>query len=135
MRFQFLFSAALAASLLLPSSITRAQKNAQPAQRNAKPAQKNQAGFPGLISALKKSPGCLGLESARTSSGKNVIFCWFKDKKSVMAWYYSDAHQILMGGSFPGVPTKNLWRTSPMMSARLWRLLRLPSPTSPNLRA
>lgn len=37
------------------------------------------AAFPDLVAALKKSPGCLGVETARTASGKAVIFAWFED--------------------------------------------------------
>src|SRR5688500_7686805 len=48
--------------------------------------------FPDLAGALKSTPGCVGVETARTSSGKQVIFAWFENKKAVMAWYYSDAH-------------------------------------------
>ena len=32
--------------------------------------------FPDLVGALKASPGCLGVETARTGSGKEVIFAW-----------------------------------------------------------
>lgn len=58
-------------------------------------------GFPDLPAALRKSPGCLGVETARTSSGKNVIFAWFEDKKAVEAWYYSDVHRGAMTKFFP----------------------------------
>ena len=52
-----------------------------------------------LPNAIQSSPGCLGVELAQTASGKQVIFAWFE--KAVLAWYYSDAHQMLMkmGGS------------------------------------
>ena len=59
------------------------------------PQQKSQ-GFPDLVSGLKAVPGCLGVETARTASGKNVIFAWFEDKKAVLRWYYSDMHQGAM---------------------------------------
>lgn len=49
-----------------------------------------------LIEGLKATPGCLGTEAAQTQSGKNVIFAWFENKKAVMAWYKSDAHQAAM---------------------------------------
>jgi hypothetical protein len=52
--------------------------------------------FPDLVGALKQTPGCLGVDTAMTSSGKQVIFAWFEDKKAVMAWYYSDAHLASM---------------------------------------
>src|ERR1700724_3222915 len=57
---------------------------------------------PDLVGALKATPGCLGVDSASTSSGKRVIFAWFENKKAVLTWYYSDTHVALMrqlGGS------------------------------------
>lgn len=60
-----------------------------------------QPGFPDLVGGLKKTPGCLGVETARTPSGKQVIFAWFEDKKAVMKWYRSEMHQKLMKDSFP----------------------------------
>src|SRR5262252_1774455 len=60
-----------------------------------------ESGFPDLVAALKATPGCLGVESARTSSGKQVIFAWFEDKKAVLKWYHSDTHQQVMKQFFP----------------------------------
>ena len=60
------------------------------------------AGFPDLVGALKASPGCLGVETARTSSGKNVIFAWFENKEAVRKWYYSDTHLKAMKMGVPG---------------------------------
>jgi heme-degrading monooxygenase HmoA len=59
--------------------------------------------FPDLIGGLQKTPGCLGVETARTASGKQVIFAWFENKKAVMNWYYSDTHLAAMSltGSQP----------------------------------
>src|SRR5690349_20087530 len=56
--------------------------------------------FPDLVGPLKATPGCLGVETSRTASGKLVIFAWFEDKKAVMRWYNSELHQQLvkMGG-------------------------------------
>jgi heme-degrading monooxygenase HmoA len=45
---------------------------------------------------IKKTPGCLGVEMARTFSGKMVIFAWFENKKAVLNWYNSQMHQELM---------------------------------------
>ena len=59
-------------------------------------------GFPDLVKGLKETPGCLGVETARTSSGKNLIFAWFKDKRAALAWYYSDMHKQAMRQFFPG---------------------------------
>jgi hypothetical protein len=61
------------------------------------------AGWPDLVTGLKETPGCLGVETARTQSGKNVIFAWFEDKKAALAWYYSDTHQAVMKRFLPGV--------------------------------
>ena len=56
-----------------------------------------------LPEAIKATPGCLGVETAQTSSGKMVIFAWFENKKAALAWYYSQTHQMLlkMGGGSP----------------------------------
>jgi len=76
---------------------------AAPAATEQKPALAN------LIPALKATPGCLDVETARTSSGKNVIFAWFENRRAVMKWYYSDAHQEVMKSFFPDVePRKPL---------------------------
>ena len=53
-------------------------------------------GGPDLVGALKTTPGCLGVETASTSSGKQVIFAWFENKRAVLTWYYSDTHVALM---------------------------------------
>ena len=58
--------------------------------------------FPDLVGGLKAIPGCLGVETAMTASGKSVIFAWFEDKKAVLRWYYSDMHQQVMKQFFPG---------------------------------
>lgn len=59
-------------------------------------AQSAQRGMPDLIGALKATPGVLGVDAAQTLTGKQVIFAWFENRKAVLAWYYSDAHQALM---------------------------------------
>src|SRR6185295_16489384 len=58
-------------------------------------------GFPDLVGALKATPGCVGVEVARTGSGKQVIFAWFEDKKAALNWYYSDTHQAVIKQFFP----------------------------------
>jgi hypothetical protein len=63
-------------------------------------------GFPDLVGALKSTPGCVGVEVARTGSGKQVIFAWFEDKKAALNWYYSDTHQAAMKQFFPQSPSK-----------------------------
>jgi len=59
-------------------------------------AQNAQAAFPDLAGMLKASPGVLGVEAARTASGKQVIFAWFENKQALLTWYHSEAHQRLM---------------------------------------
>ena len=59
-------------------------------------------GFPDLVAALKATPGCLGVETAKTDSGKQVIFAWFEDKKAALKWYHSDTHQAIIKRFFPG---------------------------------
>jgi hypothetical protein len=63
-------------------------------------------GFPDLVGALKATPGCLGVETARTSSGKQVIFAWFENKKAVLNWYYSDTHRSVQKMFAPGSPAR-----------------------------
>jgi hypothetical protein len=58
--------------------------------------------FSDLVAAIKATPGCLGVETAQTGSGKQVVFAWFEDKKAALKWYYSDTHQALMKQFFPG---------------------------------
>ena len=64
-------------------------------------AQTPSAGFPNVVGALRTTPGCLGVETGQTSSGKQVIFAWFEDKKSLVGWYHSDTHQGAMKTVFP----------------------------------
>lgn len=66
----------------------------------ARPPQGAQ-GFPDLVGALKSTPGCVGVEVARTGSGKQVIFAWFENKKAALNWYYSDTHQSMIKQFFP----------------------------------
>src|SRR5260370_42318609 len=50
-----------------------------------------------LLADLKATPGCLGVETAKTDSGKQVVFAFFENKKAVLAWYNSPTHQKLVG--------------------------------------
>lgn len=58
-----------------------------------------------LIEGLKATPGCIGVETAQSESGKACILAWFQDKASVVAWYNSPLHRRMMsgmgGGSHP----------------------------------
>lgn len=58
--------------------------------------------FPNLQMEIQSTPGCLGVEAAKSTTGKEVIFAWFKDKESILKWYYSEIHQKLMNKTFPG---------------------------------
>jgi hypothetical protein len=53
-------------------------------------------GLPDLIGMLKATPGVLGVDAARTMSGKQVIFAWFENKQAALNWYYSEGHQKLI---------------------------------------
>lgn len=87
-----LIAAALAASSL--AAATPASVAEQPAP--------GQPGFGELlIKAAKASPGCLGIETGRTTDGTRVIFAWFEDKKAIVTWYKSDFHQRAMKSVFP----------------------------------
>ena len=77
-----------------------------PAMLSTTGAQTPPAGFPDLVSGLKATPGCLGVESARTASGKQVIFAWFENKKAALTWYYSDTHRSLQKAFAPGSPAR-----------------------------
>jgi hypothetical protein len=70
-----------------------------------KPADKSPpaGGLLNLPAAIKASPGCLGVELARTAGGKQVIFAWFENKKAALKWYWSNTHQKLMHQGFPNV--------------------------------
>jgi len=61
--------------------------------------------LPDLVGPLKATPGCLGVETARTASGKMVIFAWFEDKQAVMRWYNSEMHRQLMKMAGPPDPS------------------------------
>jgi Antibiotic biosynthesis monooxygenase len=73
--------------------------------------QKTQGSFD-LVGGLKAVPGCLGVETAQTASGKKVIFAWFEDKKAVLRWYESDMHQgamkMLLGDRKPDPPLQGV---------------------------
>src|SRR5919108_523033 len=84
-------------SLIIVGGMALAQSEDKP--KDKQPDMKNMGAA--LIAALKASPGCLGVETARTSSGKDVIFAWFENKKAVLRWYYSEAHQAAIKMAFP----------------------------------
>lgn len=71
------------------------------AQEAPKSSQSTARGYPDLVGGLKAVEGCIGVETARTQGGKNVIFAWFENKDAVKRWYYSDTHRGAMGMFFP----------------------------------
>ncbi len=87
----------LLAAVVLALGAARSDSVAQGKAQHPQPPQ----GFPDLVSGLKAVPGCLGVETAATSSGKQVIFAWFEDKAAVLRWYYSDMHQGVIKMAFP----------------------------------
>lgn len=56
-----------------------------------------------LQEGLKKSDGCIGVDSGQMRSGKTPIFAWFKDVESVKTWYHSEVHRrvVRMAGADP----------------------------------
>lgn len=60
--------------------------------------------FPDLVGGLKATPGVLGVQTATTSSGKQVIFAWFENKAAALRWYYSDTHRGAQNWFFPNRP-------------------------------
>jgi len=88
------------------------QLSAGLAQDKAQAPRNPFAGLPDLVAGLKATPGCLGVETARTASGKQVIFAWFENKKAVLRWYSSETHQKAMKMAFPdhtpGEPLKGV---------------------------
>ena len=81
--------AASVALALVCSWITPALARAQPGH------------FAGVVSAARAWPGCLGVETGQTSSGKQVIFAWFESKKALVGWYHSEVHQKAVKTAFP----------------------------------
>ena len=94
-----LFSLATGALLLIP--VLAAAGAGFPRTAASVPPEQGQDGFPDLVSGLKEIEGCLGVETAQTTSGKNVIFAWFEDKAAATDWYYSEMHQGAMRAFFP----------------------------------
>ena len=65
------------------------------------------AGFPDLVGALKATPGVFGVETARTQSGKQVIFAWFENKKAALTWYIQRHASIAAEGLCSGLAGPN----------------------------
>lgn len=90
MRYRKTLAAALLGGLVLAAGLY--------AQDDAPAKRKQVGGFrlPDLASGLKATEGCLGVELAQTNSKKLCIFAWFENKKAVLRWFYSDAHEGVM---------------------------------------
>jgi hypothetical protein len=71
------------------------------------------AGWPDLVTGLKETPGCIGVETARTQGGKNVIFAWFENREAVIRWYRSDMHRAAMQKFFPNADRRPPLETVP----------------------
>ena len=69
-----------------------------------RPAGAQELGFGDLVGALEAIEGVVGVETAQTSSGKQVIFAWFEDKAAVVRWYYSAMHRGVQDAFFPDRP-------------------------------
>lgn len=67
-------------------------------------AKARQSGMPDLVGGLKSVEGCIGVETAQTSSGKQVIFAWFEDRTAAMRWYDSPMHRGVMKSMTDGGP-------------------------------
>jgi hypothetical protein len=68
---------------------------------HACPCSGPQPRFAALLDAARAHPGCLGVDTVQTTSGKQVIFAWFEDKAALVSWYKSDAHQRAMRVALP----------------------------------
>jgi hypothetical protein len=86
------------AALIFGPTLAAGQASPQTSGQN-RPAS---GGLPDLVGALKATPGCLGVDTARTPGGKQVVFAWFENKKAAMNWYYSDTHQAVKKMFAPG---------------------------------
>lgn len=120
--------AILAAVVFVPAILTGQQQGAA--------AQRPGGGFPDLVGALKATPGVLGVETARTQSGKQVIFAWFENKKAALTWYYSDTHRSVQKAFAPGSPARTPMADvpddgSPIMAIASLTLAGTPSAENP----
>jgi Antibiotic biosynthesis monooxygenase len=102
-------------------------------------AQGPQRGFADVVEAARAHPGCLGVETGQTSSGRRVIFAWFEDKKSLVSWYRSEPHQRAMKTAYPNQtfdrePLPDLPEGSgPILAIVSLKMLETPKPDTPGL--
>ncbi len=71
---------------------------------DVRPAGAQELPFPDLVGGLKAVEGVLGVETASTSSGQQLIFAWFEDKAAALRWYYSEMHRGVQDAFFPDRP-------------------------------
>ncbi len=86
------------------SSLVAASVVAVALLAGVRPAVAQLEGIPDLVGGLKSVEGVLGVETAQTSSGKQVIFAWFEDKAAAVRWYYSAMHRGVQDAFFPDRP-------------------------------
>ncbi len=91
------WSAVVVAVLVAAFGGLIANATASQEQRRQNPLE----GFPDLVSGLRATEGCIGVETARTESGKSLIFAWFENKEACIRWFYSDMHQAALATFFP----------------------------------
>lgn len=93
--------AAAIAAFLLPGCATTALAGAQqshsaPAlEQDDRIAQAHQASAR-LVSEMKTVEGNLGVFTARTHDGVELIMAWFEDKPAVLRWFNHDYHRKLL---------------------------------------
>jgi quinol monooxygenase YgiN len=49
-----------------------------------------------LMTGLKNTEGCLGVDNAQYGSGKIGIIAWFENVDAAERWYYSETHKRFM---------------------------------------
>ena len=86
----------LCTALLIASLFLVASNLPMGTAQQKPPQERGRGAFSGLVEAVRKTQGCLGVETASTPDGKNLIFAWWKDREALLDWYYSDAHQQAM---------------------------------------
>ena len=81
---------ALAGSLVLAQPQPGGQAGGQAGGQPGGPGGPRGGGVEGmaekLVEGLKSVEGCLGVETARTQGGKNLIVAWFRDAAAARAW-------------------------------------------------
>lgn len=87
-----------------------------------------------LEAGLLTVPGCLGVETATTPNGKDLLFAWFEDKAAVLRWYYSAMHQEIQDQTFPDRPPHEPLSRIPEDSGPIMAIASLTWAETPSLR-